>query len=210
MLGGVTAIGDRMGSRFHGTLPFMTATAEPRQTRRMTFEEAALLDPDEDGGEIVDGEWVPATKGTWHHGEIVITIGFLLKLYAREHAGWSVSGADPGVKLGRSPDRLRGPDVGMVKTERVPQGKGAGGWLDGAPDVAVEVLGDSQTYSEMTKKALEYLAAGARMVWIVDADPRRLVLFTPPNQVRILGEDDILEGGDVLPGFRCKVAEMFG
>jgi Uma2 family endonuclease len=188
----------------------MTATAgRIRATTRMTFEEAARLDPDEQPGEIVDGEWLPLLPSTWRHGEIVTTIAFLLKLYAREHPGWSVSTADPGVKLGTAPDRLRGPDVGMVRAERVPTGRGAGGWLEGAPDVAVEVVGDAQTISEMTQKALEYLAAGARMVWIVDAEPRRVVLFTRPDRVRILGGDDVLEGGEVLPGFACKVGELF-
>jgi Uma2 family endonuclease len=188
----------------------MTATAErERSVRPMTFEEAARLDPNEQPGEIVDGEWVPVTKSPWRHGEITSTINFLLRLYAREHAGWSVSVADPGVKLARNPDRLRGPDVAMVRAERVPTGKGVDGWLDGAPDVVVEVAGDSQTISEMTKKALEYLAAGAKMVWVVDAEPQRVVLFTPPNHVKILGSDDTLDGGDVLPGFSCKVADMF-
>lgn len=175
----------------------------------MSFEEAALLDPDEQGGEIVDGKWVPATRGTWQHGEIAARIVFQLMLYARAHEGWSIATTDPGVKLSRNPDRLRGPDVAMVRSERAPRGKGAAGWLEGAPDLAVEVVGDAQTISEMTKKALEYLAAGARMVWLVDPEPRRIVLFTPPDHVRILGEDDTLEGGDVLPGFRCTVAELF-
>jgi Uma2 family endonuclease len=189
----------------------MTATAEREHpTKPMTFEEAALLDPDQQPGELVDGKWVPVTPNTWRHGEVTSEIGFLLGLYAREHPGWSVSVANPGVKLGKNPDRLRGPDVGVVRTERVPTGKGVDGWLAGAPDVAVEVLGDSQTFSEMTTKALEDLAGGARMVWIVDADPRRVVIFTPPDHVKILGPEDTLDGGDVLPGFRCKVAEMFG
>jgi Uma2 family endonuclease len=188
----------------------MTATAERHHAAtRMTFEEAAQLDPDEQGGEIVDGEWTPMTRSTWRHGEIVLSIGILLRAYTREHQGWSVAVADPGVKLARSPDRLRGPDVGMVRSERMPRGKGVAGWLDGAPELAVEVLGDTQTSSEMIKKALEYLAAGARMVWLVDADPRRVMLFTPPDHVQILGEDEALEGGDVLPGFRCQVAELF-
>jgi Uma2 family endonuclease len=187
----------------------MPTAERTHPTQRMTFEEAALLDPDEQPGEIVDGEWVPVTRGTWRHGEIASAINFLLRLYAREHEGWSVSVADPGVKLSRSPDRLRGPDVAMVRAERVPRGKGVDGWLEGAPDVAVEVVGDSQSISDMTKKALEYLAAGAKMVWLVDAEPQRIVLFTPPDHVRILGPEDTLEGGDVLPGFRCKVAEIF-
>jgi hypothetical protein len=61
----------------------------------------------------------------------------------------------------------------------------------------------------MTRKALEYLSAGARMVWVLDAEPQWLMLFTPPDHVRTLGPEDTLDGGDVLPGFRCKVAEFF-
>ncbi len=175
----------------------------------MTFEAAAQLDADEQSGEIVDGVWVPVTRSTWRHGEIVLAVGVLLKLYARQHAGWSVAVADPGVRLSRNPDKLRGPDVGMVRADRAPTGKGMLGWLDGAPDLAVEVVSDSQTISEITKKALEFIAGGAQMVWLVDPEPRRVVLFTPPNQVKILGTDDLIDGGTLLPGFACKVAELF-
>jgi len=188
----------------------MTAiTARDLAPKRMTFEEAAKLDPDEQAGELVDGVWVPMTNGTWRHGEIATAVGFLLKLYAREHPGWSVAVGDPGTKLRRNPDRLRGPDVGIIRAERRPTGKGVEGWLEGAPDVAVEILGDSQPMSELIKKALEYLAAGAKMVWVIDSDPERLMLFTPPDHVRILGIEDTLEGGEALPGFSCKVAELF-
>jgi hypothetical protein len=51
----------------------------------------------------------------------------------------------------------------MVRADRVPTGKGVHGWLEGAPDLAVEVVGDSQSISEMTQKALEYIAGGAKM-----------------------------------------------
>jgi Uma2 family endonuclease len=175
----------------------------------MTFEEAARLDPGEQAGEIDHGEWRPVTRGTWKHGEIVSRVSFLLQLYAREHAGWSISSGDPGTKLARDPDVLRGPDVGMVRRERKPTGKGADGWLEGAPDLAVEVVGDAQTVAELAKKASEYLAAGARMVWVLDPEPRSVVLFWPPDHVRVLGPDESLEGGELLPGFRCTVGELF-
>lgn len=188
---------------------FMTAAGEGVfSPRPMTFEEAARLDPDEQAGEIVDGVWIRSSRESWRHGEILGNVAFALSVYAGDHPDWRVS-ASPGVKLGREPDQLRSPDVAMIRVERAPKGKGIAGWLDGAPDVAVEVIGDDDGFSGTMRKALEYLAAGARMVWLVDPEPRRVVLFTPPDHVRILGEDDTLEGGDVLPGFRCTVAEMF-
>lgn len=175
----------------------------------MTFEEAAGLDPDAAGGELDAGSWVPVTRNTLRHGEILINVAALLKAYTRSNRGLRVSGGDPGTKLGRDPDVLRGPDIAVVRAERWPEGTGAAGWLEGAPDLAVEVAGDAQPASELARKALEYLAAGGRMVWVVDPGPRRVIVYWPPNQIRVIGPDDEIDGGNVLPGFRCRVAEFF-
>lgn len=175
----------------------------------MTFEAAARLDPDESPGEIDRGRWVPVSRNTWRHGRILINVGALLRMYAREHPGWTFSGGDPGTKLHADPDTLRGPDVALARAEREPKGRGADGWLDGAPDVAVEIMGDRQSASDLADKALEYLAAGAQMVWVLDPDPERVMVFTPPNQIRVLRRNDVLDGGSVLPGFACRVAELF-
>jgi Uma2 family endonuclease len=177
--------------------------------KRVTFEAAAELDAHENAGELEYGEWKPVTRGTWRHGKIVGNVYFALRLYAREHPGWSIATADPGTKLAHHPDLLRGPDVGVIRAEREPTGKGTAGWLDGAPDLAVEVVGDAQSVSDLAAKATEYLGAGARMVWVLDPEPRRVVTFLAPDHVRVLGPDDVLEGGDLLPGFRCVVAELF-
>jgi Uma2 family endonuclease len=175
----------------------------------MTFEEAAAVDADEYPGEVDHGKWVPVTRGTWRHGTVVVNIAVLLKQYAKANGGWSVSAADPGTKLSHAPDLLRGPDVAIVRAERVPFGKGADGWLEGAPDIAVEVIGDAQSHSDLARKALEYLAAGAKMVWVVDAEKERLVLYTPPDHVRVLSREDRVDGADVLPGFSCQVGDFF-
>jgi Uma2 family endonuclease len=176
---------------------------------RSTFDEASRLDAAQAGGELDRGRWVPVTRDTWRHGVIAGNAYALLRQYAREHGGWSVSVGDPGTKLAADPDVLRGPDVAIVRAERVPHGHGVQGWLEGAPDVAVEVIGDGQSASEHAKKALEYLGAGAKMVWVLDGESQRVVLYTAPDRVRVLGRTEALEGGDALPGFTCSVAELF-
>jgi Uma2 family endonuclease len=175
----------------------------------MSFAEAARLDPDAQGGELDAGRWVPVTRNTWRHGQIVSKANFLLFAYTQEHPGWSLSVGDPGTKLGHDPDRLRGPDLAMVRKEREPTGRGAGGWLEGAPDVVVEVIGDSQSHADLAKKALEYLAAGAKVVWVLDSDASKVIVYTPPDRIRVLATDEMLDGAEVLPGFRCCVAELF-
>jgi Uma2 family endonuclease len=175
----------------------------------MTFDEAAKLDPDTHAGELDAGRWVPVTKNTWRHGQLIINVSVLLKTYAKSHPGWSVSAGDPGTKLGRDPDVLRGPDVAMVREERVPKGTGVDGWLDGAPDLVVEVRGDSQPYTELTRKAIENLRAGAKIVWVLDGAAQEVAVFTPPDHVRVLGRDEALEAEGLLPGFRCLVSDLF-
>jgi Uma2 family endonuclease len=175
----------------------------------MTFDEAARLDPKEESGEIVAGRWVPVTWSTWKHGEILAELCFWLKQYARDNPGWSVSVGDPGTKLVTEPPTLRGPDAAMVRAERRALGKGVAGWLDGAPDVAFEVQSDSQSSAEVARKALEYLAGGARMVVVLDPDSRSVLLYTPPDHVAVIGPDADLDGGDALPGFRVRVSDLF-
>lgn len=182
---------------------------EPGTQPTMTFEEAARLDPDEQAGEIDHGRWVPVTKNTWSHGELVTNIASLLWTYARTSGKWRVSSGDPGARLKRNPDVLRGPDVAVIDAARRPTGKGAEGWLSGAPDLAVEVAGDDQSATELARKALEYLGAGGKLVWVVDGSVEQVMVFTPPNHLRVLGRDDVLDGGEALPGFECRVSELF-
>lgn len=179
------------------------------QSRSLTFADAAALDADACPGELDGHGWVPMTRGTWRHGRVVVNVAFVLESWAREHPGWCVATADPGTRLGSSPDILRGPDVGVVRQERMPTGTGVEGWLDGAPDLAVEVAGDAQAPSELVRKTLEYLAAGAKLVWVVDPAAEQVVVYRPGNLIEVVRNDGTLDGGDVLPGFRCAVAELF-
>lgn len=175
----------------------------------MTFEAAARLDPDEFAGEIDRGEWVPVSKNTWRHGEVTGNVYSLLREFAKRHGGLRVGVGDPGAKLSHEPDTLRGPDVAVIREERKPTGRGEEGWLQGAPDLAVEVVGDGQSGTQLAKKALEYLQAGGGMVWVVDPESRLVMVLSEGRKLAILGAEDMLDGGDLLPGFSCRVAELF-
>jgi Uma2 family endonuclease len=175
----------------------------------MTFEEAARLDPDRMPGDLIEGRWVPDEDPGWWAGVIAGNVLAALGRYCRNNPGWSVAGGRPGVKLRHDPDTLRGPNVALIRACRIPKGTGVDGWLEGAPELAAEVVGRGQNATVLAKKAMEYIRAGSRMVWILDGEPKLLMLITADSQLRILGEDDVLEGGDVLPGFSCKVSEFF-
>jgi Uma2 family endonuclease len=93
--------------------------------------------------------------------------------------------------------------------ERLPGGKASKGFADGAPDLCVEVISDSERRRGMFSKLDEYLQNGAREVWHIFPDSQRVVVYSPTEDVRVFEANDELTGGDIAPGFRCRVAELF-
>jgi Uma2 family endonuclease len=73
----------------------------------------------------------------------------------------------------------------------------------------VEVVSPYDRLGELTAKALSWLDAGARLVWVVDPDERLAIVHRPDGLARVLREDGELDGEDVLPGFRLPLSALF-
>lgn len=120
-----------------------------------------------------------------------------------------VFGPDGGFFLTRDPDTVRAPDVAFVRRDRIPPGFDLHQFFPGAPDLAVEVLSSSNTRSEIERKMAHYFAAGTLLIWIANP-PRQTVEVIRSDQTRRrLHAGDVLDGEDVVPGFRLPVAEIF-
>jgi len=120
-----------------------------------------------------------------------------------------VYGAETGFKLATDPDTVRAPDIAFVRRELIEQTGLHKGFRPGAPDLAVEVLSPGDTAEEIEQKTAEWLAAGARAVWIVSPKRRTVTVHRSLKHIKILTEQDELDGADVVPGFRCRVADIF-
>ena len=107
----------------------------------------------------------------------------------------------------RNPDTVRAPDVAWIAPGRVPEG--IVGYPDLAPDLAVEVKSPSNSYAAMEDKALMWLSYGSREVWMADPAHITLTRHRPGVPPVTLGEDDVLDGGDLLPGFSIPVWRLF-
>jgi Uma2 family endonuclease len=117
-------------------------------------------------------------------------------------------GADGTVRLLKGLVRI--PDVSFTRWERLPKRKVPREPIpDLAPDLAVEVLSRKNTKREMERKLKEYFLAGVRLVWFVDPRTRGVRVFRSPEEMAELSSNDTLNGGDVLPGLRIRVAELF-
>ncbi len=83
------------------------------------------------------------------------------------------------------------------------------GYWPGAPDLAAEVVSPNDTHTGVTEKALAWLEAGSRMVLVVDPLQRTVTVYRSLDDIRVLTEDATVDGGDVVPGWRLPVADLF-
>jgi len=113
-----------------------------------------------------------------------------------------VCGAETGFLVSSSPDTVRAPDVAFIKRERAEQVGRVRGYFPREPDLAVEVISPNDTYAEVQEKAVEWLAAGTRMVVVLNPRKRTATVYRSLNDITILNEDDVLDIDDVVKGFK--------
>jgi Uma2 family endonuclease len=115
---------------------------------------------------------------------------------------------DSGVILERDPDTVRGPDVAWYDDapsfERLPPKYG-----EIPPRLIVEVLSPSDRADRIIHKITDYLRNGVELVWLIDPEARTVTVYRPDTGPRVYTEKEELSGDDVLPGFRCRVADFF-
>ena len=83
------------------------------------------------------------------------------------------------------------------------------GYWPGAPDLAVEVVSPFDLYTEVSDKVAEWLEAGSGMVVIVNPRRQQVSVHTPDADVKVLDVDEILGGGEVVPGWQLPISELF-
>ncbi len=111
----------------------------------------------------------------------------------------------------RSPKLMRRPGVSFVSRDRWPIDElppDTEAW-DVIPDLAVEVVSKSNSATDVKDKIEEYFRAGVRLVWLVYPTQKLMDVYESSTTVRVLRREDELTGGDVLPGFRLPLTELF-
>ena len=124
--------------------------------------------------------------------------------------GWAFSdGTGYLLPLERS-DTVRKPDVSFVSFQQLPATDAfPKGYMKLAPDLAVEVVSPNDLEEEVDKKINDYLTVGVRLVWEIHPTSRTITVHRADDSVVRLRETDILDGENVLPGFQCRIADLF-
>ena len=183
-------------------------TTQQTAARLVTLAEYAAL-PKQPRYELVKGVLVELMAASEEHEETVMLVGHQMLLHVRPRRLGKVYGSNRAYVTGPdSPATSRMPDVSFVSTTRLAQPHLVGMLYDGAPDLAVEILSDSNTPAEIAQKIGEYLNTGGSAVWVIDIDSRALTVHTADAPPLVLTDADTVDGGDYLPGFTCPVADL--
>lgn len=174
----------------------------------LTAEEFATLPDTENRQELVRGVVVEMAPPGEEHGDLQAELGMRLRSHARKHSLGRVVG-EVGFILSTHPDTVRVPDLAFISAARLPEGGPRTGYLEGAPDIAVEIVSPNDAAAEVLEKVREYLEAGSRLVWTLYPRSRSVVVHYPDGTSRTLREDDVLSGQNILAGFEVRVGDLF-
>lgn len=179
------------------------------EQRLLTAEEFQQL-PDPPGGvrqELVRGVIVTMPPPGGQHGVCCSRIGRRLAAFVEDGDLGFVASNDTGFISERDPDTVRGPDLSYWSRQRLPAVPE--GYVTVPPDLAVEVVSPNDRFGAVQAKVKHYLERGVRLVWVADPQDRSVTVFRPGRPADILEENEMLTGADVLPGFGCRVGELF-
>ena len=158
--------------------------------------------------ELVDGTLVEKPMGSRESLLAGIFI-YLLWTYLEEHDVGQALTADGALRL--MPGLVRVPDVSFIRWEQMPDGELPPQPIpDLYPDLAVEVLSESNRPGEISRKVRDYFLSGTRLVWVIRPSDQSADVYTAPDQMCTLRGEECLDGGDLLPGFRLSLKDFFG
>ena len=159
--------------------------------------------------ELIRGELRTMAPAGYEHGKLAMDFATRLNVYVKANKLSTVTAAGTGFKLTTDPDTVRAPDAAFVSQKRLGEVGPVQGYWPGAPDLAVEVVSPNDLYTEVSDKVAEWLGAGSSMVVVVNPRRQQVFVHAPNANVKVLGVDDTLEGGEVVPGWQLPIKELF-
>src|SRR5205807_2989929 len=147
----------------------------------------------------------------WEAGSVGVSLATKLMTFTHpQRMGWVGSGGDCGfVCFPHRPRLVRKPDVSFVRRGRFPGDRPPIGHAHIAPDLAVEVVSPNDLAEEIEEKVQDYLMAGVPLVWVCYPGIRTIHVFRVDRTTARLTDAQELDGETVLPGFRCRVGDLF-
>ncbi|HEV2296099.1 MAG TPA: Uma2 family endonuclease [Tepidisphaeraceae bacterium] len=192
-----------------GDVPLERVVMDPPPGTATEQDLLVFVERDKRLVELIDGTLVEKPVG-YEESFIALLLATALNNFVRPRTLGFVAGADATLHM-RS-GRVRLPDVSFVSIDDVPGRQRPKEPIPLVPPtIAAEVISQTNTSMEMRQKTKEYFESGSKLVWLIYPKTRTIAVFDRPAEetARLLTENDVLDGGDALPGFTLRVAELF-
>ncbi len=173
----------------------------------MTAEELLHANIPDKRTELVRGVLVVREPPGGRHGSVTMNLALRLGNHVEREGAGQVFAAETGFTLARGPDTVRAPDIAFVRRERLPEPIPVG-FPEFAPDLVVEVLSPGDRPGEVLAKVADWLSAGTRLVWVIDAERRVARIYRHDGGETFVTVEGALDGEDVLPGFSCPLVSI--
>ncbi len=179
------------------------------EKKTCTDEEFMALSRDGHRYELVNGELVDMGNSGAKHGYIAIILSSAL--FAVVMAQKLGALFDSSTAFNMKNGNKRSPDISFFAKERLQELDDLPtSFLDGAPDLAIEILSPTNTIEEINDKLVEYFENGSRLVWVINPSQHYVLVYRSSQEPdRLLKSIDSLDGEEVVPGFTFPVANLF-
>ncbi len=186
----------------------MATGALATKKKLWTDEELEALPKDGYKRELLDGELIMSPVHA-NHGIICIRLAMLIGNFVQQHKLGEVFDSSTGFRL--SEDLLLSPDISFASKSRLKKILIAPDkFLCGAPDLVIEVLSPSDRMTQINRKLDHYFEHGARLAWLINWPKEQVHIYTDDCIESLTRPNDVLTGGKILPGFKCKLNRIFG
>ncbi len=159
--------------------------------------------------ELIQGVLHEMSPSSTDTSALTLYLGGLLSLHVVRNKLGKATGADGGYLLELNPDSVVLPDVGFISKERISLQVRNTGIFPSRPDLAIEVISPTDEPLEFRRKQALYERAVVPWSWWIDPRRRTATVHVPGQPVKHLTEADMLDAGEVVPGFSVSLAELF-
>jgi Uma2 family endonuclease len=186
----------------------MSAVPATKRGKEWTEQELQALPDNGFDYEVVHGELIMSPKNNFQHGRICSTLIIRLGSFAESKGLGVVCDSNTGFWM--SNRNCRAPDVSFISKARLKAAKQSPReFFKGAPDLAIEVLSPNNTRREIDERLRDYFESGTHLAWIIDPETESAEICSSLTNRRLLGPGGELDGESVVPGFRCKLSDLF-
>jgi Uma2 family endonuclease len=175
-------------------------------TRRYTIDDLDQFPDDRKFRELVDGQVVEWDLPSQEHGMLETELSGELRQFVKQHRLGRVSTGDGMVRILGSVHHARGGDIEFFRVGNYPQDARAAATVT-VPDFVIEIISPTDRADLVLDKVRDWLRAGVRLLWYINPETGVTTVYRGDRVSHVAG-DEVLDGGDVLPGLKLRLRDI--